>query len=1087
MVNCHVPTCHGLHAPVTGVLDQYYGWAVASRCSVCDCTGFMCVEGCVLRKDMATRFHLRKHHNNKHRQAPVGMSLIQDNEPNNACPYSMINDSEDELGTPLVRIVLSSTALQVFLDQSIEEGMISAIHNFVSTACIGSRHLPPDVLSSIPLHDTYLSLLIARLVFRVGTVHQVLLSTLLSVFVTARPQHGHSSLPITRAQMIRVITNLTNRTSMASSIPTPRPYELRVRHAYLPLEDAMGHALGLQPATSIVLDKYQRLMGSPQGQVCLDAARQIFLLHPLDSAKALVCGLTFWFDGWDPNSSMSKANKTPIWSGTVTMVFATLDGIIMFVTTRLLASGPGKADHTEVIQRLQENIQQLQESCSSSTFWVRAMQNHAKVYPFVLHTVCDQPERRTIAGLMAGNSKLHSCFGVSCDTTLLVRSLEACEHCMARIQAYVAHQTFDSPYTHDCALCLHWTLPTTAEELSKYQYKARVSTMFPQDAIAGASLNTHAGIVTSSMLIQAWDEAFEKWVVMNIWTVKQVEAYFRVLTINKATTLSFVEQGRRCQLARAFHQNELSVANGQHRRALEQRMQSHPCEYIKPRHPPMWSLLDLDQMPEAVMHLAMGVVKSVSKFIHNWATARGKSPFLSQCMNFNINMHRKYCRIGRCPMATYSPLGKFPGWVADTFRTWWIWMPWTYSCLDSVQFHYTAYQFPAKPPEQWNGKECGTFLTSRGTRNVSKLNADTRKEMVAAMVELDDWPPPEIAPGACGVSGQDLQKMLWHCHSLFKYLFSAPHTVLHQNAADSHAKLLLSTITKLDRIIHSTTTMPNLYEVKYNFISLPRAVRLLSRFGSARNIQEGGVDGEGVVKMLRPLTPRGLKQHFARNLMDAFHRDQQLAQLCEEVEHAVDSTNLPVATVNATLRELIDTDEANLDASEVELIDEVGPSRIHNQFSRLHVEDDESPTPSFILDSQQLKRYKTIAHLRELRTVGLPLSFIVASVESQTIIGCVVGNGSLAYLVPVQIGRVVIASRPGFPYFNISLMTDQDNWVMLYATPPEQPTTLYHSVLNYGHLLPHLFSLEMEDRVTPVPYAVVTTDAYHMNAFYEFV
>jgi hypothetical protein len=75
----------------------------------------------------------------------------------------------------------------------------------------------------------------------------------------------------------------------------------------------------------------------------------------------------------------------------------------------------------------------------------------------------------------------------------------------------------------------------------------------------------------------------------------------------------------------------------------------------------------------------------------------------------------------------------------------------------------------------------------------------------------------------------------------------------------------------------------NLYEAKYNFLSIPRAVWLMTTYGSTRNIQEGGVDGEGVVQILRPLTPRGLKQHFAWNLMNAYHRDQQLSDFCDEL------------------------------------------------------------------------------------------------------------------------------------------------------------------------------------------------------------
>jgi len=114
-------------------------------------------------------------------------------------------------------------------------------------------------------------------------------------------------------------------------------------------------------------------------------------------------------------------------------------------------------------------------------------------------------------------------------------------------------------------------------------------------------------------------------------------------------------------MANEYQKNQLSTVNLQHSLALEERMQSHPEEYVRPVHPPMWLLMELDQMPEAtVMHLAMGVVKSVSvsKCKHNWATSRGKSPYLAQCMNFSISMHGKYCRIGGCPTATFSALGK---------------------------------------------------------------------------------------------------------------------------------------------------------------------------------------------------------------------------------------------------------------------------------------------------------------------------------------------------------------------------------------------------------------------------------------------
>jgi hypothetical protein len=45
-------------------------------------------------------------------------------------------------------------------------------------------------------------------------------------------------------------------------------------------------------------------------------------------------------------------------------------------------------------------------------------------------------------------------------------------------------------------------------------------------------------------------------------------------------------------------------------------------------------MVELDQLPEAVMHLAMGVVKAVAKFIHGWATSLNKSPILRNACIF---------------------------------------------------------------------------------------------------------------------------------------------------------------------------------------------------------------------------------------------------------------------------------------------------------------------------------------------------------------------------------------------------------------------------------------------------------------------
>ena len=1096
MVQCYQPRCHGRHYVFPGGQHATYTWAHSSSCSQCKCIGYLCMDNCTLRKAIKTRGQLSRHNYKQHSSSSSGMNYGSD-------PPINFGDNMDNVSTAEIApmIVLPTIALETFLAKSRNEGMVMAIRTLVCGACFRTRRLPPAVIQSIPLKDTYFVLLLARIVFSIGTVHNALLSTLLSVFVISRPSTRPSALPITKAQLSSVITNKSNQMSIAASLPTPRPTEIGARHAFVDLVEVIGHALGMQPPNTVVNDKYQRLVHSVQGQKCLQEAQAHYDESRVTSLQRLVCCLTFWFDGWDPNSSMTKANKTPIWSGTATLIFTSLDGQVMFATTQLVASGPGKADHTEVVQCLLDSMLSMQQLCSTRSVWVRMLLASAFVYPCVLAITCDQPERRSINGLLAGNSKLHACFGISCNTTLLEKPLEACDVCVAQLNRYTAANNFEIPCLSTCASCLHWTLPTQPGVDLSFRYTAPIDNNFPPDAVAGRYLNSHAGMITNTILKEAWNEAYDNWVIDKAWTAKQVIAYFKVLTINDSTTSKFIEQGRRCQLAMLLNTDAHTIPNEDVHRALQESMAKNPSRYEKPMPPPMWNFAELDTLPEAVMHLAMGVVKSVSKFVHNWASARNKSPYLSERMNFCINMHRKYCRIGWSPVATYSMLGKFPGWVADTFRTWWIWMPWLYSALDNATFEYTPYVLPTQHPLQWNGMVCTKFLKSRGHPGYAKLKAEQSKAQVRAMHRLPSWPMEDVVPVACSVSGRDLQDLIWHCHSLFKELFAEPNSHLQRNAADCHVKLLLSIVTKLDRLLHADDSLPNLYEVKYNFISLPRAVRLLATFGSARNIQEGGVDGEGIVKQLRPLTPRGLKQHFAKNLIVANYREQQLAKLCQDVSIELaatpDNNQAQFAQLHNTIyeveQELTTGDDVVLSGDDLCDEDDIN---LWDQFEELSVDDDANEevvvatsnnAVAHVLDKQLFLRYKSVSQLQEYHSLGLPLSFVVADLNGNITIGFVVGNYQTGHLLPLRIGAVAVNSVVGFPYFHTSIEVDVDEVTVLYSPNACNVCTQHFSVVNYGHLLPCLAAIDANNVAHTVPYAIVTTNANHLNASFQFV
>ena len=168
--------------------------------------------------------------------------------------------------------------------------------------------------------------------------------------------------------------------------------------------------------------------------------------------------------------------------------------------------------------------------------------------------------------------------------------------------------------------------------------------------------------------------------------------------------------------------------------------------------------------------------------------------------------------------------------------------------------------------------------------------------------------------------------------------------------------------------------------------------------------------------------------------------------------------------------------KAELDESEDSLLPEL-----------MDDEDMYADTIAFAMDTQQYKRYKTLASIKEYCTVGLPMSFVVAQVGDTCQTGFVLGSGRTGHLVPLHVGTVAVSTNVGFTYFDIHINYDVGQHLLLYSLGDEGTAIQHYNVLNYGHLLPHLATLELGDPLQTVPYAVVTTNANHRNTSYNFV
>ena len=119
---------------------------------------------------------------------------------------------------------------------------------------------------------------------------------------------------------------------------------------------------------------------------------------------------------------------------------------LYLVDTKLLADGPGKGngteDHSLIFEELHLELTGLNEPNSQKPkcyeFILRA--HDGKLCSFFVNSsieyIMDSPERRSNFGLLAGNSSIHSLFGLSCYFSRLERQFHSCQACFERLAWY---------------------------------------------------------------------------------------------------------------------------------------------------------------------------------------------------------------------------------------------------------------------------------------------------------------------------------------------------------------------------------------------------------------------------------------------------------------------------------------------------------------------------------------------------------------------------------------------------------------------------------------------------------------------------
>jgi hypothetical protein len=218
---------------------------------------------------------------------------------------------------------------------------------------------------------------------------------------------------------------------------------------------------------------------------------------------------------------------------------------------------------------------------------------------------------------------------------------------------------------------------------------------------------------------------------------------------------------------------------------------------------------------------------------------------------------------------------------------------------------------------------------------------------------------------------------------MFKDLMRVDHDNVSIHRTNARVRAFLSHIEALDALLQPACTKP-LFLAKYNFPLLLRVLQHLKHFGNIRDLYEGGVEGEGMVKLLRVLVPNGLKDLFATHLLHKAFRDYILDRFLPNRNHRVDNVTSANLADNLADGAPNSDHETEAEALQREALDEEPDPFLHMRHVLAEPEDtgDGELERGYTMN-EQLKllfcRYSSRAIVEHYFALGVPISVVITN------------------------------------------------------------------------------------------------------------
>ena len=596
--------------------------------------------------------------------------------------------------------------------------------------------------------------------------------------------------------------------------------------------------------------------------------------------EVVVIYLNFWSDDCDTNST-SMAGRAQVWTKTMTIA-GTKENGNSAENTYLVAVGLKGASHDEVERRHAEDLRMLQSS-ELQPFFVGENNKMIKCRFEVLANLGDQPEKRTMNGVVLGSGLWGARSFVSANHDALYGKLKACSRCIEVMRERDTQARCALPLP-ECSNCLNFDVLKEDSSLSL----VRTPLDYPYECDGGL-LKVPGNVnrvvwrdgrtyirpfkISYRSLEAAISEAHLGFCEYD-WDKKHCKSFLTVENLNTQSIEQFLEYAERAKAyKRALDGNIDEVL----RARLISEYEKDPALFGKMPLPAVHSRpgVPLSTHVEGIMHLiALGIIKASVLLLQKGMKHERRHAAFKSTNAKNLRLLTAL-NMEWLKMLEVGTGDKFHGWNSVNFLAFARVSRWFYQNYSEAGKEATV---PVElPPDELQAQWVMTH--NKHWLRIRRLNMNGDAKALRAKVAyyMKMTPPPPILPSLV-IEVREVECLLSSLQELLECVFAPTVSERSINRTQYAIRMFLSDYDNLDTKIRNPTKKPSIV-TKYNFACLLNLPEQMRTYGPQRHLWEGGLQGEGFLPIVKFWHSQGIRTNWAPNLLKNVQRERAFLNL----------------------------------------------------------------------------------------------------------------------------------------------------------------------------------------------------------------